>query len=128
MKYLLDSNIIIDHLHQRNEAKEWLADVRLKDTFVSYITYAEVLSGCHDELEWEKAFFVLNEFSSIPFDLNDFMAAAKLRLIHHFKLPDALQAALAINHQLTLITRNTKDFDPKIHKFVKIPYHLHKKS
>lgn len=124
MKYLLDSNILIDHLNEREEAKKWLADVSLKDTFISYITYTEVLSGCRNEVEWQKASFVLNEFSSLPFELGDFIAAAKFRLSYHFKIPYALQAVLALKHGLVLITRNTKDFDPKIHKFVKIPYRL----
>jgi predicted nucleic acid-binding protein len=47
-------------------------------------------------------------------------------LIDHYgwKLPDAFQAALALHHHLKLCTRNTKDFDPKKHSFVEVPYRL----
>jgi predicted nucleic acid-binding protein len=34
---------------------------------------------------------------------------------------------VAINHQLTLATRNSKDFDPARHSFVAIPYLLNVK-
>jgi predicted nucleic acid-binding protein len=37
------------------------------------------------------------------------------------ELPDAFQAALASRHDLKLVTRNTKDFNPKEHHFVTIP-------
>jgi predicted nucleic acid-binding protein len=50
--------------------------------------------------------------------------AASLRREHRWKLPDALQAAVAINRRLTLATRNSKDFDPACHTFVAIPYRL----
>lgn len=46
--------------------------------------------------------------------------AASLRHEHRWKLPDALQAAVAINRQLMLVTRNSKDFDPTLHTFVVI--------
>ena len=48
--------------------------------------------------------------------------ADELRREHHWKLPDAFQAALALRHGLQLATRNTKDFPPKRHDFVTISY------
>jgi predicted nucleic acid-binding protein len=48
--------------------------------------------------------------------------AAALRRAYGWKLPDAFQAALALTHHLRLCTRNTKDFDPKEHAFVEVPY------
>jgi predicted nucleic acid-binding protein len=50
--------------------------------------------------------------------------AAKLRRKYGWKLPDAFQAALAQHHKIKLTTRNKKDFDPKRHTFVEIPYSL----
>ena len=50
--------------------------------------------------------------------------AARLRRQYRWKLPDALQAALAQQHGLRLATRNTKDFDPAQHAFVVVPYRL----
>ncbi|MGH8610014.1 MAG: hypothetical protein ACREX9_22180, partial [Gammaproteobacteria bacterium] len=47
-----------------------------------------------------------------------------LRRQYRWKLPDALQAAIAVNRWLKLVTRNTRDFDPALHSFVLIPYTL----
>lgn len=49
-------------------------------------------------------------------------AAANLRGVQRWKLPDAFQAALALHHKIKLTTRNTNDFDPKRYDFVEIPY------
>ena len=59
---------------------------------------------------------------SIDRDIAD--KAAELRRLHGWKLPDAFQAALAIHHNVKLVTRNTKDFDPRRHSFVEVPYTL----
>ncbi len=125
MKSLLDSNIIIDHLNQRHEARDWMESVSIRDLYLSWITYAEVLAGCHTPEEWQKAMLILDEIQCLTFDLSDFIHAAQLRhKFPNFKLPDALLASLAIKYNLILMTRNTKDFNPAIHKFVKVPYKL----
>lgn len=49
---------------------------------------------------------------------------AKLRHLHGWKLPDALQAAAAMLCGLMLATRNTRDFDPARHPFAVVPYTL----
>jgi len=50
--------------------------------------------------------------------------AAELRRKNKWKLPDAFQAASALDHGLQLVTRNSRDFDPHKHPFVLIPYRL----
>jgi predicted nucleic acid-binding protein len=50
--------------------------------------------------------------------------AARLRREHRWKMPDALQAAVARHHGLDLVTRNTRDFPPEAHSFVVVPYAL----
>jgi predicted nucleic acid-binding protein len=47
-----------------------------------------------------------------------------LRRTERWKLPDAFQAAIAIQHGLTLVTRNTRDFQPGREPAVLIPYRL----
>lgn len=49
---------------------------------------------------------------------------ADLRHTHGWKLPDAFQEAIATRHHLKFYTRNTKDFDPRKHSFVEIPYRI----
>jgi predicted nucleic acid-binding protein len=48
--------------------------------------------------------------------------ATQLRREHHRKLPDVLQAATALQHDLVLVTRNTKDLPPELLQFVLLPY------
>src|SRR6266516_3329661 len=50
--------------------------------------------------------------------------AATLRRQNRWKMPDALQAAVAKRHKLKFATRDTDDFSPKRHRFVIVPYTL----
>ncbi len=121
MNYLLDSVILIDHFNGRPEATQFLLKNRESAIFV--ITRAEVLTG-FDPVSEVQAKAFLSLFHTHQLTEADADLAAKLRREHRWKLPDALQAAVAINHQLTLATRNSKDFDPARHTFVSIPYRL----
>jgi len=67
-----------------------------------------------------KAF--LDQYETLPIDKTVADEAADLRRTYGWKLPDAFQAALAIQHHLKFCTRNTKDFDPRKHSFVEISY------
>ncbi|MGH8500495.1 MAG: PIN domain-containing protein, partial [Methylococcales bacterium] len=90
---------------------------------ISVITRAEVLTGFDAEREaLAKALLAKIHHRSVTRDAADL--AARLRRRYRWKLPDALQAAIALNNQLKPITRNTKDFDPKQHSFVVVPYTL----
>lgn len=55
---------------------------------------------------------------------NGLDAATRFIAEYCWKLPDALQAAVAINHGARLVTRNSKDFPPQKHSFVLSPYTL----
>jgi predicted nucleic acid-binding protein len=50
--------------------------------------------------------------------------AADLRRRFKWRLPDAFQAASAQIHGLKLATRNTRDFPPREHSFVVVPYSI----
>ncbi|MDH4215634.1 MAG: PIN domain-containing protein [Gallionella sp.] len=120
--YLLDSVILIDHFNGRTEATRFLLENH-KSAAISVITRAEVLTG-FDPVNEVQAKAFLNLFQTHMLTEEDADLAASLRREHRWKLPDALQAAVAINRQLTLATRNSKDFDPARHAFVEIPYRL----
>jgi len=122
MKVLLDSVILIDHFNGISAATRYIEE-HTKDIDVSVITRAEVLAG-FDEESTLIARELLDYFPSIPVTKDDADLAAELRRTYRWKLPDALQAALAKNHKLRLVTRNTKDFDSKKHKFIIIPYRI----
>jgi len=124
MKSLLDSTVIIDLLLNRPEAVDWFNQVNVKEFAVCPINFAEVLSGCLLQVDWDNATELLNSMKMLPIELEDYIAAARVRQMYRFKLPDALLVSLVKKHHLTLLTRNTKDFNPSVHKFVKIPYKL----
>lgn len=108
VKYLLDSVIVIDHLNGISPATAFLAD-HASACAVSVITRAEVLAG-FDDADVPLARDLLDLFPALPITADTADLAARLRRRLHLKLPDALQAALAVGHELTLVTRNTRDF------------------
>lgn len=120
MKLLLDSVIIIDHLNGITAASEFIAN-NFKDSAISVITRAEVLTGC-DAKNNKLVRFFLDQFQTLTITSNDADLAASIRQKQKLKLPDALQAALAQNHKLTLVTRNTKDFTKRKFSNVLVPY------
>jgi hypothetical protein len=119
---LLDSVILIDHLNGIAAATSYLQKIG-RVACVSAITRAEVLTGLSGDARRTAAHF-LDCFRFLPLDLEVADLAAELRCLHRWKLPDAFQAAVARHHKLCLATRNTADFDPKLHSFVIIPYSL----
>jgi len=121
MTMLLDSVIIIDHFNQIKPAKDFLENV-LTVSAISVITRAEVLTGFKEHKSREKAIEFLELFPLLDITKPIADLAAILRQQHGWKLPDALQAAVAQHHKLKLATRNTKDFSPLKHDFVIITY------
>lgn len=119
---VLDAVIVIDHLNGVREATRFLAEVRERAA-VSAITRAEVLCGFAPGKEAAPA-ALLNEFPLLPIDGQVADLGARLRRVHGWKLPDALQAGVARAHGLYLATRNTRDFDPERHDFVRVPYEI----
>ncbi|HMO49987.1 MAG TPA: PIN domain-containing protein [Kiritimatiellia bacterium] len=121
--YLLDSVILIDVLRGIPGAVSWAKKLHPGEAAISVITRAEVLSGGPDE-EQDAAQTLCDQFDCLPLDADAADQAARLRLARRWKLPDAIQAALAQRNGLRLATRNTKDFDPSRDAFVFIPYRV----
>jgi predicted nucleic acid-binding protein len=112
MKYLFDTNILIYHLKgQLNPlGTDLLAAGLARDGSYSIITKIELLGfnqSSSEELQARHLIAALQEL-----ELTDIIAdqTIQLRKAHRMKLPDALIAATAIVHQLTIVTRNTGDF------------------
>jgi predicted nucleic acid-binding protein len=123
LERLLDSVILIDHFNNISEASTFIANLDPAKTAMSVISYAEILLGFENETV-EKAKALLNHYEVLTIDTPIAEKAAELRRRYGWKLPDAFQAALALHHHLRLCTRNTKDFDPRKHSFVEVPYEL----
>jgi predicted nucleic acid-binding protein len=124
LETLLDSVILIDHFNNKRKATRFISELDPNRVAISVITRAEILVGFEDGKEREKAKFLLDQYTLLNIDREIADSAAELGRKFGWKLPDAFQAALAIHHRLKLATRNTKDFNPRKHTFVEIPYRL----
>jgi len=107
---LLDSNIII--YAAKPEHSKLRQFIRENAPFVSAVSYVEVLGYSRfsdDERRHFEAFFASATILPISDAVLD--EAVRLRQAKKMPLGDALTAGTALVHGLTLVTRNTKDFD-----------------
>jgi predicted nucleic acid-binding protein len=119
-RVLLDSVILIDHFNGIEEATRYIEGVASRAS-ISAITRAEVLAGFEGPAV-PAARALLQRFRLLVIDGAVADLAAELRRTQRWKLPDAVQAAVACHHGLVLATRNTRDFSPARHAFVRVPY------
>ena len=111
MRWLLDSVILIDHFNGVDPATRFISK-EATDIALSPVTRAEVLTGFADEFR-PLATELLDQFPTLPITASEADIAAALRRTEGWRLPDALQAAVARHNMLDLVTRNTKDFPPE---------------
>lgn len=112
MEYLVDSNVLIDYVAQRFKPQQLIQldvifDVALN---VSAISKIETL-GFNTPIEEEKKmlqFFSISNIIGLTDDIIEL--TIQLRKTNKIKTPDAIIAATALTHSLTLITRNLSDF------------------
>ena len=119
---LVDSVILIDHFNGVAAATEYLSRMQGR-LAISAVTRAEVLTGFEPRKRRLPA-RLLDQFPLLVIDRAVADRAAALRRTRGWKMPDAMQAAVAKQHRLKLVTRDTVDFSPKRHRFVVVPYKL----
>jgi predicted nucleic acid-binding protein len=117
---LVDSVIMIDHFNGIPAATDYLLEMQ-GQLAISVITRAEVLTGFEGK-ERQLARRLLDRFPTLIIDRGIADLAATLRRRNRWKMPDALQAAVAKNHKLKFATRDTDDFPPQRYRFVTVPY------
>ena len=88
-----------------------------------HLGFETALTG-FDEADWAAPMTLLAHYPVLAVDAAVADEAARLRRQYRWTLPDALQAAFAVLHGLTLVTRNPRDFPPATFGFVDIPYQL----
>jgi hypothetical protein len=107
---LIDSNIIIYSAKPEHFAlRKFIAQ---HAPAVSAVSYVEVL-GYHRLSDRERIYFDAFFAASSILGLSQVVLqqAVRLRQIAKMTLGDALIAGTALSHDLTLVTRNTKDFN-----------------
>jgi predicted nucleic acid-binding protein len=111
--YLIDTNAIIDYLGNRMPASgmTFMNQVIDATPAVSVITKIETLSFTAPDPHYQILLDFMNDANI--FALSDAIVdlSINIRKAYKIKLPDAIIAATALAYNLTLITRNTKDFD-----------------
>lgn len=126
IKYLIDTDVIIDHLRGEEKAGHFLKQSVSKDVLICYsvITKAEIYSGIMQDEE-EEVRLLFESMNEIPIDGKIAEDAGRYRKIfyssHGLFLPDALIAASAKRAGATLITLNKRHY-PMKNIGVQIPY------
>ncbi|MDO9179836.1 MAG: type II toxin-antitoxin system VapC family toxin [Agitococcus sp.] len=123
MMYLLDTNVVSETRKSKPHGAvlAWLKATPEQSLYLSAVTLGEIQAGIEitRERDLAKAAEIeiwleqlAQSFQILPVDAAAFRCWAKLlhhRANHH--LEDALIAATAMTHGLTVVTRNTKDFE-----------------
>ncbi len=121
--YLLDTNVVSElrRFHPHPSVVRWIEDVSAEELFLSAVTIGEIQAGIEltreqdvakaEELEgWLSA--VLVSYNVLPMNADAFREWERLK---HGRsdtlLEDAMIAATAIVHRLTIVTGNVRDFD-----------------
>jgi predicted nucleic acid-binding protein len=121
--YLLDTNVVSELRRARPHGAllAWLRDVQDPDLHVSAVTIGEIQSGIEITREQDQAKAaaieawldeVAETYNILSMDTRTFRAWA--RLMHRRTdnlIEDAMIAATAAIHHLTVVTRNVRDFE-----------------
>jgi len=116
VKYLLDTTLLIDHAHGRPEALalvEWLFS-QTNDLYTCDVIVAEALSrGDRAEVAAITALIDALEYVSTSPDAARRAGDDRRQrsVTSHRSLPDAIIAGVAWSLDLTVVTRNAKDFE-----------------
>ena len=121
MPYLIDTDLVIDHLANVTEANQLLDTLAPEGIAISIITYMEAYQGVVRSVNVKEAQVKFQTFRRsvpvLPFSLSVAKRCASLRerLKQEQKRVksralDLMNAAIALEHDLTLVTRNIEDY------------------
>ena len=100
---LIDTDVMIDHLHGRSSF-----DLARHEPAYSILTRAELFAA--EDAQEDAIRIFLEPFEELGVDRAIVERAGRLRR-QGLYLPDAVIAATALEHKLTLVTRNRRDFE-----------------
>ena len=111
---LFDSDVLIWGLRGHKKVLDLLMDAPV--THVSIVNHMEILRGAHDKKESALFRSMLSEANIKVLPINEMISSKAFywienyALSHGLDIPDALIAATADIHGLTLLTGNAKDY------------------
>ncbi len=118
--YLIDTDLIVDILHDTEQAVQTLLDLAPDGLAISLITYGELYEGAHyardprQALGGLRAFLRGKEVLPLTTAIMERFAIIRGQLSRpqrqQIRDMDLLIAATALHHDLTLLTRNIRDF------------------
>jgi toxin FitB len=126
VRYVLDTNVVSGlRVRGRNpQVEQWAASVPVADQFVTALTVSELERGviAKERSDPDQGTIlrrwleerVLPAFTDrvLPFDLAAARILAAYRVPEHAPLDDALIAAIAQAADVSVVTRNTRHFEP----------------
>ena len=119
MKYLVDSDWVVDYLAGKQQAVSLLTSVWQDGIAISLITLGEIYEGIYYGRDPQRSEAVFRQFlrsvDVLPLNRSIMQRSARIRgdLRQRGQLigdPDILIAATALYHNLTLLTRNKKHY------------------
>jgi hypothetical protein len=123
--YLLDT-VIVSELSKRrrsSDVMEWFERQRAGDLFISVVSVGEIERGIARQrlidptfavtlAGWLDRVLLLYKEQILPFDLKAARRWGLLSATLGNRSADLMIAATALEHGLTVVTRNTSDFEP----------------
>jgi predicted nucleic acid-binding protein len=123
-RYLIDTNVIIDNLGNKL-SKNTIDFISNIDFSISSVTKIEVLGWKNaTENQLKPLYSFMETLNILPIDEAVINKTIEIRQSKKINLGDALIAATALTNNLTIITRNIKDFDTIENLNVINPYDL----
>jgi tRNA(fMet)-specific endonuclease VapC len=118
MKYLLDTDVIVNQLRGKSRIKESIFE---KGAGISIITFGELLYGAERSANKEKSLAIINEFITdldieilgLSQEIMKIYAKIKCSLEKKGKRLDEfdlLIGSTALQHSMTIVTRNLEHF------------------
>lgn len=111
-KILVDTDVLIDFLREKTEARSLLEQAsQIADLYISVITLAELLAGMRPS-EKKDTEELIQGFSVVSVTETIARRAGELRrrYLKRILLPDCLIGATAIQEESLLLTGNKKDY------------------